>query len=68
MPKMKTHKATAKRVKVTGTGRVMHKRAGASHMLMRKSAARKRRLAIPAEFARVDVKRIAKLIAPRGEL
>jgi large subunit ribosomal protein L35 len=65
---MKTHKATAKRIKVTGTGRVMHKRAGASHMLMRKSAARKRRLAIPAEFARCDMKRIAKLIAPGGDV
>lgn len=68
MPKMKTHKATAKRLHVTGSGRVMHKRAGASHMLMRKSAARKRRLAISVAFANCDVKRIAKLIAPGGEL
>jgi large subunit ribosomal protein L35 len=68
MPKMKTHKATVKRLHVTGSGRVMHKRAGASHMLMRKSAARKRRLAIPAEFSSRDVKRMLKLIAPGGLL
>ncbi len=67
MPKMKTHKATAKRLKVTGSGTIMHKAAGASHLLSKKSSRRKRRLAIPVAVAGVDVKRIKQLIAPGGE-
>ncbi len=51
MPKMKTHKATAKRLKVTGSGKIMHKQAGASHLLSKKTAARKRRLAIPVAWS-----------------
>ena len=68
MPKMKTHKATAKRLKVTGSGKIMHKPAGASHLLSKKSSRRKRRLAIPVALARADVGRIKQLISPGGEL
>lgn len=67
MPKMKTHKATAKRLKVTGSGKIMHKVAGASHLLSKKSSRRKRRLAIPVALATVDVQRIKQLIAPGGK-
>lgn len=43
MPKMKTHKSTAKRFKVTGTGKLMRSKIGKSH-LRRKKPARVRRL------------------------
>ncbi len=43
MPKMKTHKSTAKRFKVTGTGRLMRTKIGKSH-LRRKKSKRVRRL------------------------
>jgi large subunit ribosomal protein L35 len=43
MPKMKTHKATAKRFKVTGTGRLMRTKIGKSH-LRRKKTGRVKRL------------------------
>jgi large subunit ribosomal protein L35 len=43
MPKMKTHKATARRFKVTGTGKLMRTQIGKSH-LRRKKASRVRRL------------------------
>ena len=33
MPKMKTHKGTKKRVKVTGSGKVSVKHSGKSHIL-----------------------------------
>ncbi len=33
--KLKTHKATAKRFRVTGTGKVMHTKRGKSHMRRR---------------------------------
>jgi large subunit ribosomal protein L35 len=65
---MKTHKATAKRVKVTGSGKIMHKRAGFSHLLRKKSSRIKRRGAIMAQLAPADVKRITKLITTGGEL
>ncbi|MBN1125103.1 MAG: 50S ribosomal protein L35 [Sedimentisphaerales bacterium] len=44
MPKQKTHKGLAKRVKVTGSGKVRRHRSGHSHLLSNKNAKRKRRL------------------------
>lgn len=37
MPKMKTHKATAKRFKVTGKGKLRRLRTGRSHLRRKKS-------------------------------
>lgn len=42
MPKMKTHKATAKRFKITGTGKLMRRKQGSRH-LRRKKTKRVRR-------------------------
>ncbi len=42
MPKLKTHKGTAKRVKVTKTGKLMRRRAFGNHLLSKKSKSRKR--------------------------
>lgn len=42
MPKLKTHKGTAKRVKVTSTGKLLRRRAFGSHLLAKKSKSRKR--------------------------
>lgn len=44
MPKQKTHKGTAKRVKVTGTGKLMREQANNQHKFEYKSSTRKRRL------------------------
>ena len=44
MPKQKTHKGLKKRVKITATGKVMHRRAGAGHLMSGKNAKRRRRL------------------------
>jgi len=44
MPKMKTKKAISKRVKVTGTGKIMHYRKGNNHLKSSKSASQLRRL------------------------
>ena len=44
MPKMKTHRGTAKRVKVTGTGKYVVKHSGTSHILTKKTRKRKNRL------------------------
>ena len=37
MPKMKTHRGAAKRIKVTGTGGLKRRKAFKSHMLEKKS-------------------------------
>jgi len=44
MPKQKTHKGLSKRIKITASGRVRHKRAGGSHLMSGKSAKRRRRV------------------------
>ena len=43
MPKMKTHRGTKKRVKVTGSGKLVIKHSGKSHILTKKSNKRKKR-------------------------
>lgn len=47
---MKTHKGTAKRVKLTSTGKIMRRRAFGGHFLSGKSESRKRNIAKPAEI------------------
>ncbi|GMP36064.1 hypothetical protein CsSME_00008296 [Camellia sinensis var. sinensis] len=42
--KMKTHKASAKRFRVTGSGKIMRRRAGKQHLLGKKNTKRKLRL------------------------
>ena len=44
MPKMKTHKGTAKRIKLTSTGKLTRRRAFGNHMLSNKRKARKRNI------------------------
>ena len=44
MPKLKTHRAAAKRYKVTGTGKIERRHAGIGHLLQHKSESRKRKL------------------------
>jgi large subunit ribosomal protein L35 len=45
MPKLKTHSGTKKRIRITKTGKVLRRRATASHFLQKKSASRKRKFA-----------------------
>jgi len=42
--KMKTHKGTKKRFRLTATGKAMHRKAGTSHLQARMSQKRKRNL------------------------
>ena len=48
MPKLKTHKGTAKRIKLTSTGKLTRRRAFGNHMLSKKSKSRKRNINAPA--------------------
>ena len=62
MPKMKTHRGAAKRFKVTGSGKVMRRKAFKSHILEKKSPARKRHLSNEAEVVGGDRDRIKRLL------
>jgi large subunit ribosomal protein L35 len=62
MPKAKTHSGASKRFKITGTGKVMREKANARHLLEHKSSRRTRRLAMEAEMAPGDAKRVMKLL------
>ena len=63
MPKLKTHKGTKKRVKVTGTGKFMLRHSGKSHILTKKSKKRKNRLGKDIEAPVGGSRKIAKLLA-----
>ena len=62
MPKQKTHSGAKKRFKVTGSGKVLHERAGKRHLLERKSSKLTRRLTGTAELAPQDAKKVKKLL------
>ena len=44
MPKMKSHRGAAKRFRVTGSGKVLHRKATGNHMLTKKTGSRRRRI------------------------
>ena len=50
MPKIKTHKGTAKRVTKTGSGKLLRRRAFGNHMLAKKGKGRKRVIKTSAEI------------------
>jgi large subunit ribosomal protein L35 len=62
MPKMKTHSGTAKRFKLTGTGKVMRRRAGKNHLLEHKSSRVTRRLTGTQTVAAADAPRVKRLL------
>ena len=62
MPKMKTHRGAAKRIKRSGSGKLRRHRAFASHLMGHKNAKRKRRLRSGTEIAPSDAKRIGRLL------
>jgi large subunit ribosomal protein L35 len=62
MPKMKTHSGSAKRFRLTGTGKVMRRRANRNHLLEHKASKRTRRLSGDQMLAAADVRKIKKLL------
>jgi len=59
---MKTHKGTAKRFKVSGSGKLLRQQANRRHLLEHKSSRRTRRLDGTTDVAAVDVPRIKRLL------
>jgi large subunit ribosomal protein L35 len=60
MPKMKTHKGTAKRFRLTGTGKIKRAKAFKSHILEKKSPKRKRNFRKDGLVDKADVKVVKK--------
>jgi large subunit ribosomal protein L35 len=62
MPKMKTHRGAAKRFKITGTGKILRRKAYRDHLLEHKPTSRTRRLGREAEVVGGDKKRIKRML------
>lgn len=62
MPKVKTHKGVAKRVKITKTGKVKRNKAFRGHLMSGKSGERKRRLRRPETMSGAESKRFKRLL------
>jgi large subunit ribosomal protein L35 len=59
---MKSHTGMGKRVRITGTGKVVSQQAGMRHHLELKSSTRTRRLAGKVVLTKADTKRIKRLL------
>ena len=62
MPKMKTHKASAKRFKITGTGKLKRGKAFKSHILTKKSSKTKRNIRKTGYVHSTQMKTMRKLL------
>ena len=62
MPKNKTHSGVKKRIKVTGTGKLLREKAGKRHLLEKKSSHKTRALSGNDEVASQDVPRVRRLL------
>ena len=62
MPKMKTHKGAAKRIKVTGSGKLMRSQAGRGHLKLAKSRKRFRTLKSDAPLSKGDARNVKRMI------
>ena len=60
--KNKTKRAAAKRYKVTGTGKIMRRKAYKSHLTAKKSPARKRRLRKPTLVSKAETRNAKQLL------
>ncbi|HVL85829.1 MAG TPA: 50S ribosomal protein L35 [Pseudonocardia sp.] len=62
MPKNKSHSGITKRVKVTGTGKLMRQQTGLRHRLEVKSSKETRDLSGYVPVNKADVKRVRKML------
>jgi large subunit ribosomal protein L35 len=62
MPKMKTDRGAAKRIKVTGTGRLRRRKAFRSHLLEKKPSTRTRRLGRETDISKADERQVRRML------
>jgi large subunit ribosomal protein L35 len=63
MPKMKTHSGAKKRFRITGSGKIVRRRANRKHLFEHKPSTRTRRLENDVVISDADAKKIKKLLA-----
>jgi len=63
MPKMKSNRASSKRFRLTGSGKIRRNKAYASHILTKKSQKRKRNLRKSGLVAASDERRVRHMIS-----
>ena len=62
MPKMKTHSGSKKRFRITGTGKIMRRRANRQHYFEHKPTTRTRRLENDVTVSPANLKAVKKLL------
>ncbi len=60
--KLKTNRSAAKRLKVTGTGKIMRRKGWKGHLLSGKNATRKRRLTGDFEITKDNLENIKQML------
>ena len=63
MPKLKPHKGLLKRVKVTGTGKILRHKANKGHLMSSKAGKRRRRLGRTAKVDGTNLKVMRRMLA-----
>ncbi|MEA3344833.1 MAG: 50S ribosomal protein L35 [Chloroflexota bacterium] len=63
MPKMKTHKATAKRFRITGSGKIRRRKQGGNHLRRKKTKRSKRKYSQKLPVSDADEKRIKQILS-----
>ena len=62
MPKVRTHKTAAKRFKITGTGKLMHRHARVNHLMISKRKSRARRLRMDGQVVEGERAKIRRML------
>ena len=65
MPKMKTHRGTAKRFKMTGSGKLRRRKQGSNHLRRKKSKRGKREYSQDLPVSEADSARIKRILSKR---
>jgi len=60
--KLKTKKSIAKRVKITGTGKILRHKSGTRHLMSSKNSRRKRKLRHATLISPADTKEIKRML------
>lgn len=63
MPKLKTKKTATKRFKISGTGKIIRRKAYNNHMFFHKGGSQKRRLDQDAVLSKTEEKRVRRMLA-----
>lgn len=67
MPKLKTHKGMAKRIKISAAGKLMRRRAYRNHLLAHKGTSLKREYVQEFQISQGDLSNVKKMLGNYGK-